>query len=604
MKPKSSQPHSIPNRRLRCNLIAVALTTCAWSASSAFAADSAVIFGDSLSDGGTFDSRFTTNPGQTAAEYIAAQEGAPTTTWVQGGSNFAQGGARVNSDSADPPDAPQRPISTQVAQYLAQNGGTANPSTLYLIQGGANDIFQNLEAVGGGTMTIDQLQAATYQSGVDFATQVAKLQQAGAKTIVVQNLPNIGLAPEFVGTANAATVTALAQAYNNVVASALSQMGVKAVVLDDYTLIGEVAANPSAYGFTNATEVACTTSSSLDCTAATLVSPNAASTYVFADGVHPTTGAQKLLAQYALATLNAPAQIGLLGTAAINGGVARADRLWTYTADGVKTDRRDWRVFGDLGRGRSEYDDTTHIYHNDFLIGADKAIDGANNRLGVSMAHQRYSGNFKLNETSLGVHWTHQLGTVGAVLVQANYARLNADDINRSIVLGAATRNEAGSTDGNHLSVSAQAAVTVGRFDHDRFSHGLIGRIGYDRVSLNGYDETGGDSSAMHFGKQHREGVLASIGYQIQTERGQFQPYTKLSYDIDNTNSGDLSARLKSATVDFATPIPAGENQTHLTIGTRVRLSPNMLLNLDAQRAFDTAAGRGTTLHLGLSAAF
>ena len=204
---------------------------CALASANASAYEQVVIFGDSLSDGGTYGSRFTTNPGQTAPEYIAADLGLPTTTWVAGGTNFAQGGAKVNSPSlSTPTGAPQRPVSTQVAQYLGATGGVANPNALYLIQGGANDIFQNLQIYGSDPAT---LQALTYQSGIDFATQVATLAQSGAKYIVVQNVPNIGVAPAFVNTPYATAATGLSKAYNDVVAGALTQMGVSVVMIDD-----------------------------------------------------------------------------------------------------------------------------------------------------------------------------------------------------------------------------------------------------------------------------------------------------------------------------------------------------------------------------------
>ena len=57
-----------------------------------------VIIGDSLSDGGYYAAiggqRFTTNPGKTAAEYIAEDLGFTTTPSNQGGSNYAQGARR------------------------------------------------------------------------------------------------------------------------------------------------------------------------------------------------------------------------------------------------------------------------------------------------------------------------------------------------------------------------------------------------------------------------------------------------------------------------------------------------------------------------------
>ena len=109
------------------------------------------------------------------------------------------------------------------------------------------------------------LQALTYQSGIDFATQVATLAQSGAKYIVVQNVPNIGVAPAFVNTPYATAATGLSKAYNDVVAGAVTQLGLNIVALDSYNLLGEIVANPSAYGFSNATGVACTTSSSIMC---------------------------------------------------------------------------------------------------------------------------------------------------------------------------------------------------------------------------------------------------------------------------------------------------------------------------------------------------
>ena len=71
-------------------------TMFACAAMSAQAADGVVIIGDSLSDGGYYAAiggqRFTTNPGKTAAEYIAEDLGFTTTPSNQGGSNYAQGG--------------------------------------------------------------------------------------------------------------------------------------------------------------------------------------------------------------------------------------------------------------------------------------------------------------------------------------------------------------------------------------------------------------------------------------------------------------------------------------------------------------------------------
>lgn len=63
------------SRSLKPITIATMFAYAAMSAMSAQAADGVVIIGDSLSDGGYYAAiggqRFTTNPGKTAAEYIA-----------------------------------------------------------------------------------------------------------------------------------------------------------------------------------------------------------------------------------------------------------------------------------------------------------------------------------------------------------------------------------------------------------------------------------------------------------------------------------------------------------------------------------------------------
>ena len=119
------------SRSLKPITIATMFAYAAMSAMSAQAADGVVIIGDSLSDGGYYAAiggqRFTTNPGKTAAEYIAEDLGFTTTPSNQGGSNYAQGGAKVNSDSlSTPPGFAQRPISAQVTEFLSANAGQAS----------------------------------------------------------------------------------------------------------------------------------------------------------------------------------------------------------------------------------------------------------------------------------------------------------------------------------------------------------------------------------------------------------------------------------------------------------------------------------------------
>lgn len=231
--------------------------------------------------------------------------GYTTIASTTGGANYAQGGARVSSPSASTPAGfAQRPVSTQLTEYLGSTGGLASNNSVYVIQGGSNDLFQNLAMVQAGAMTQAELQQSIISTGSSFAQQVATLQGAGAKYIVVPNVPNLGLAPAFAG-ALSSTGAAVSAGYNTVVQKAAKRLWCKCHC-DRHLWFNQRSGGQSQ---------PCTvspmpprlhaTSTSLVCSPATLVSPNAANTYVFADGVHPTTGAQKLGSQYMLSVINA-----------------------------------------------------------------------------------------------------------------------------------------------------------------------------------------------------------------------------------------------------------------------------------------------------------
>src|SRR4051812_40109060 len=104
--------------RLALAAIAVASALAAETAHAQFT--NAYVFGDSLSDAGQYGSRFTTNPGLTFPMYLTQRYGITLTPSFQGGTDFGQGGARVNSPSPlIPPNVPNLSIAQQVSQLIA-----------------------------------------------------------------------------------------------------------------------------------------------------------------------------------------------------------------------------------------------------------------------------------------------------------------------------------------------------------------------------------------------------------------------------------------------------------------------------------------------------
>lgn len=119
----------------------------------------------------------------------ALNGGVPTPSY-NGGTNYAYGGARVITDTTYA--GLFRPsVSSQVNNYLASNGGIADPNAIFTFTGGGND----LSAVISGEATVADVQLAA----AGLVTAVETLVAAGANAVMVSNVPDLGKAPVAVG---------------------------------------------------------------------------------------------------------------------------------------------------------------------------------------------------------------------------------------------------------------------------------------------------------------------------------------------------------------------------------------------------------------------
>lgn len=309
---------------------------------------SVTFFGDSLTDGGYFkkatealghpqSGQYTTNPDNTWATPFAESlglnsvqntydeaTGQQTTT----GNNYAIGGARSGIDLQhdkyeDTTGKPLPVYSTrsQVDRYLADKN--IDSKGLYTVWTGANDLFAVVSDVPNASNIISSAVS-------DEVATVKKLHDNGANYIVVPNIPDVGLTPNFVGTPLATFGTDLVKQYNEALYSGVKNTGANVIPLDTFSLVQQVAANPTAYGFSNVTDKACKDSSSVECGRADLDKPGAENSYFFADGVHPTGRAHRMIADYANAVVTAPSQVSVLPHIATQSGLATNERLQTH----------------------------------------------------------------------------------------------------------------------------------------------------------------------------------------------------------------------------------------------------------------------------------
>src|SRR5690242_19235986 len=239
----------------RIRILAGALALAISGSAAAAQFDNVVVFGDSLSDNGNLSiaeqlpfapSRFTTNPGLVAMENVADYYGITLAPSILGGTDFAVGGAGVINNSAA---GPIPTLQQQVAQYLGATGGKADPNALYSMWGGANDVFYNVALYQAGAITQTQLQTNLQAAAQTELQLIGQLGQAGAKNVMVFNLPDIGETPSSIAQGPTAIEqgTGISIIYNSALNAGLAQTGVNIIPIDTFGLIHEVIADPSRY---------------------------------------------------------------------------------------------------------------------------------------------------------------------------------------------------------------------------------------------------------------------------------------------------------------------------------------------------------------------
>jgi outer membrane lipase/esterase len=524
--------------------------------------------GDSLTDAGVYGARFTVNPGLVWAQDLGARYGLTVTPSTQGGVDYAQGGARVTQPSPlIPAGAPQRSVSVQIDELLHATPAL-NPNAVYAIWIGANDIFVNVSAAGAGLISGAQVQANITTAATDTLAQIARLRDAGAKRIMVFNLPDIGKTPLGLSTPTA-PFSALTGLFNSTLQAGLTSLNVDIIPMNMFGLFNEIIANPASFGLTNVTTPACTTPSALNCTLATLVAPNADKTFAFADGVHPTPAGHQIISDYAASIIEAPQKIGLLGEAPLQVEQAnfRAidDRMWS----GLNTPRpqNKFDAYAVYDYGNFDHSDNTgggDNRLNSIVAGVDMKISDqmlAGVAFGYTEDKASFgndAGGFTLNEATVTGYVGYGSGPwyVGASVGAGD---LDFRNIRRNFALGMGSRTENGDTRGTH----AMGRVFGGYWFNAAggWIHGPFARLTYQEARVYAWSETGTSSTAMTFGSQRRDSAMSSLGWQVSGNIGSLRPFGRVTWEKDYNND-DRSVRggLVSMPGTFAIPVFAVDN--------------------------------------------
>lgn len=527
---------------------AVALALGCAGAAQAQQFSSFVVFGDSLSDSGNIaaalslpaGNSFTTNPDPVAARIIAEAFGlSANPSALPGGTNFAWGGACVQAPPAPCGGMPPPPsIPAQVTQYLAGNLGVADPNALYSIWGGANDIFASSTAATAGA-------AATA-----YVQQVARLQGAGARYIIVYNLPNLGATPASLAgpPANALGASQLTVVYNSTVNAGLATLGNGLISINTFGLITEISANPGLYGFTNITNTACGAVPSVVCGPGQYVTPNANQTYLFADGVHPTGAAHAILANVVLSTIAAPIQASYAG----EGGVQVAENHSRAVNEELMSDFQLNRETGSVRGyttvqyGQQDFDDNADTN----ILGGEADVLtltlGANHRItdnaywGVALS----LGNHDNDVASANLDSRSVIASIGGALRfgTGGYAHGSISggstsvDIARYIEMGPATRTEEGSTSATQLGAEIGMGWLFG--SAEGLQHGPFASASWLSQEVEGFAEGSGSATSMNFAAFDRDSFITRAGYQLMGHMGSgdsnIRPFARVAWNQES----------------------------------------------------------------------
>ncbi|MBN8509432.1 MAG: hypothetical protein J0L57_12575 [Burkholderiales bacterium] len=203
-----------------------------------------VAFGDGLSDGGFFGrltaNRYPPSPpffegrwtdGPTWVEVLAAQSGWPLAPQ----DNHAQGGATTGRFNINEPlraalgvpaDVPIVGVLAQI-ERAAATPGAIDPKALHVVWAGGHDI--------GAYLDFGQPDLRAQPPADNIRAGLKRLQQAGAKHVLLGTLPDLGATPAYAGTPKAAEASRLTREYNaglERVAAEFRAAGLQVTLLD------------------------------------------------------------------------------------------------------------------------------------------------------------------------------------------------------------------------------------------------------------------------------------------------------------------------------------------------------------------------------------
>lgn len=526
-----------------------------------------VVFGDSLNDSGQFPDpggpllgvlptggyRFTNRTGphyradnseyfaEVASQRLARRLGLqalPSTpllpqvlTGNPDGTNYAVGGyltdevrASITDENGSRVDAGGI-LSRSRDGYLVDRP-RVDPNALFYVNGGGNDIVQG--------QVVDTASAG--RTAAELVAGVAALQRAGARYIIVADLPDVGATPFAFAQGRRADWSQASALFNAALDSQLAALGGNLIRLNLNGMFAEVRANPAAFGFDPGVALSdvCFDGAGDECREDPTWGLSGATPdprrLLFNDGLHPTSALQQISADYTYALLAAPGEISLLpemGRAALRAHLRLLDRElqaglgrwqapgnWRISVQGgyrwPEYDGHDGSAAGD-GRGQNLAITASRRLTRDWLAGVSLGL--ADDRLELD----EQGSDYEMQAALLTAFTRYQLPLLFLDL-RASLGYLDYHDLERSFALGSARRTEQGDSEGWLWGGGARLGMNL--FGSEPLRAGPFLGADYQRVEVEAWRERDSSATALAYDRQIRESLLLSAGLYFDLDLG------------------------------------------------------------------------------------
>lgn len=515
-----------------------------------------------------------------------------------GGTNYAIGGSLTAS-----PSAGTVPLITQIATYLNDVNGFANPNALYVISSGNNDLAHLSDA---------QLP----QESTALAVSVRRLQDAGAKYLLVPNSFRyanlVSLGGEITDNSNAAEYNRLL-AYNTQRWNDLTAAGVHYIPADLDSVFQYVARNPTKFGFTPYTALATSAPSSVAAVLSVLTEEQQ-QTYLFVDGKHLTTAGQTIVADYEFSLLTAPGEISCVVENVIQSGLSRTATIQRQVELAGQTRGPNkvngWAV-SSYGYSKTETDsDFSNISGNPFrgTVGVDYhsaagIIIGGAVTFGTQSQDFSTGGDFNQDDQTLSAYTAYQYNRFWGNAV-ASYGLLQ-NSINRSVKLGIFTDQNSADTDGHAFSLALRGGSD---FKVNQFSTGPIVGVIFQEASIDAFVEHGtSGSTALSFRSQTRKSQVTQLGWRGSIELDAWMPFAEATWNHEfNNDARTMTTTLTSVAAPSFTSLstPVATEWGNATFGVSYKINDKTLLWGAFSEVFGASENKNYGGEIGLRMSF